>query len=81
MNQTFPDLADFVITEFYGKLMGETKVLNLLETELCFIGALVPLQVPSQLKSHAIGASKCGASEKTVEGALKVAKLILAKHL
>ncbi|PVU91846.1 hypothetical protein BB559_003955 [Furculomyces boomerangus] len=75
----YPDLANFVIGEFYGKIMAETRLINEVETELCFIGALVPMNVPIQLKSHAIGASRLGARESVVEAALKIGKLIMAK--
>ncbi|OMJ15667.1 hypothetical protein AYI70_g7110 [Smittium culicis] len=81
MFELYPDMARFVITEYYGKLMSESKILNEMETELCMIGALVPLNVPPQLKSHVIGAKRLGASELQINAALKIANIIITKHL
>ncbi|PVU95858.1 hypothetical protein BB561_001563 [Smittium simulii] len=79
--KNYPDVTNLVLTDFYGKLMAEERILNRIDTELCFIGALVPLNVPLQLKSHTLGAARFGASELAINAALKIAKLIVTKHM
>ncbi|KAJ1642967.1 hypothetical protein LPJ64_005211 [Coemansia asiatica] len=38
----YPDLAEVIITDAFGRLLSETRYLNGRETELCAIGSLVP---------------------------------------
>ncbi|KAJ2893107.1 hypothetical protein IWW38_002974 [Coemansia aciculifera] len=76
----YPDLAEVVMVDCYGRLLGETRYLDGRDTELCAIGSLVPLDVPSQLKSHCLGAARMGATEEMVQAALQLAKLICTKR-
>lgn len=81
LNALCPDLAEVILVDSYGRLLGETKYLEAMDTELCAIGSLVPLGVPDQLKSHCIGASRLGATEDMVQAALRLAKLVCSKRL
>ncbi|KAJ2697983.1 hypothetical protein H4218_003601 [Coemansia sp. IMI 209128] len=76
----YPDLAEVVMVDCYGRLLGETRYLDGRDTELCAIGSLVPQDVPSQLKSHCLGAARMGATEDMVQAALRLAKLICTKR-
>ncbi|KAJ1894126.1 hypothetical protein LPJ66_005367 [Kickxella alabastrina] len=79
LHSLYPDLAEVIIADSYGRLLSETYYLNGRDTELCAIGSLVPQDVPAQLKSHCIGATRLGASEEMVQGALRLAKFVFAK--
>ncbi|KAJ2826883.1 hypothetical protein FBU31_003319 [Coemansia sp. 'formosensis'] len=76
----YPDLAEVVMVDCYGRLLGETRYLDGRDTELCAIGSLVPQDVPSQLKSHCLGAARMGATEEMVQAALRLAKLICTRR-
>ncbi|KAI9502146.1 hypothetical protein GGI26_003923 [Coemansia sp. RSA 1358] len=80
LHSLYPDLAEVTIVDSYGRLLSETTYLNARDTELCAIGSLVPLNVPTQLKSHCIGASRLGATEAMVQTALRLAKLVCTKR-
>ncbi|KAJ1722034.1 hypothetical protein LPJ53_003502 [Coemansia erecta] len=58
LHSLYPDLAEVIISDSYGRLLSETRYLGACETELCAIGSLVPQDVPAQLKSHCIGAKR-----------------------
>ncbi|ORX67054.1 hypothetical protein DL89DRAFT_225949, partial [Linderina pennispora] len=77
----YPDLAEVILVDSYGHLLAETRYLNGMETELCAIGSLVPQDVPSQLKSHCIGAGRLGATEEMVQAAIRLAKLACFKRI
>ncbi|KAJ2496393.1 hypothetical protein IWW47_003805 [Coemansia sp. RSA 2052] len=80
LRSLYPDLAEVVMVDCYGRLLGETRYLDGRDTELCAIGSLVPQDVPSQLKSHCLGAARMGATEDMVQAALRLAKLICTKR-
>ncbi|KAJ2784428.1 hypothetical protein H4R18_001138 [Coemansia javaensis] len=71
-----PDLAEVVVVDSYGRLLGEARRLGARDTELCAVGCLVPLDVPAQLKSHCIGAARLGATDAMVQAALRLARLV-----
>ncbi|KAJ1860654.1 hypothetical protein H4R99_007840 [Coemansia sp. RSA 1722] len=77
----YPDLAEVIIADAFGRLLSETRYLNGCETELCAIGSLVPQNVPAQLKSHCIGAKRLGASEEMIQAALRLAKAVFTRRL
>ncbi|KAJ1782293.1 hypothetical protein LPJ59_006847 [Coemansia sp. RSA 2399] len=77
----YPELAEVIIVDSYGRLLSETTFLSARDTELCAIGSLVPQNVPAQLKSHCIGASRLGATDAMIQAALQLAKLICTKRL
>ncbi|KAJ2784384.1 hypothetical protein GGI15_002279 [Coemansia interrupta] len=81
LHSLYPDLAEVIISDSYGRLLSETRYLGACETELCAIGSLVPQDVPAQLKSHCIGAKRLGASEEVIQAALRLAKLICTRKL
>ncbi|KAJ1941451.1 hypothetical protein FBU59_003496 [Linderina macrospora] len=81
LSAMYPDLAEVILVDSYGHLLAETRYLSGMETELCAIGSLIPQDVPSQLKSHCIGAGRLGASEEMVQAALRLAKLVCLKRL
>ncbi|KAJ1876372.1 hypothetical protein LPJ71_011528 [Coemansia sp. S17] len=80
LRSLYPDLAEVVMVDCYGRLLGETRYLDGRDTELCAIGSLVPQDVPSQLKSHCLGAARMGATDEMVQAALRLAKLICTKR-
>ncbi|KAJ1726893.1 hypothetical protein LPJ61_004889 [Coemansia biformis] len=74
-----PDLAEVIVVDSYGRLLGETRRLSARDTELCAVGCLVPLDVPAQLKSHCLGASRLGASDAMVQAAIRLARLVCTR--
>ncbi|KAJ1678675.1 hypothetical protein EV182_003574 [Spiromyces aspiralis] len=62
--------------DVYGRLLSETKYLDGIETELCAIGALVPLSTPIQLKSHTLGAKKLGATDAQIQAIFRLGQII-----
>ncbi|KAI8320222.1 hypothetical protein GQ54DRAFT_298802 [Martensiomyces pterosporus] len=72
----YPDLIEVIQADLYGRLLSNTKVLDAKSTELCTIGALAPIDVPSQLKSHVLGAGRFGATPEEIEGARALAELM-----
>ncbi|KAJ1666139.1 hypothetical protein IW140_001833 [Coemansia sp. RSA 1813] len=75
----YPDLIEVIQTDLYGRLLSECRVLDAKSTELCTIAALVPIDVPAQLKSHVLGAGRMGASTDEIESANALARLIADK--
>ncbi|KAJ1938097.1 hypothetical protein GGF37_004939, partial [Kickxella alabastrina] len=69
-----PDLIEFIQTDLYGRLLSDCRILDAKSTELCAIAALVPIDVPSQLKSHVLGAGRLGASEAEIDAASALAE-------
>jgi len=74
-----PDLADLVKQDGYGKILSDTSVLGEVETELVVIAALVPMEVPAQLKGHVHGAKNFGASDLEVQTVLDLAETICSR--
>ncbi|RUS19414.1 AhpD-like protein [Endogone sp. FLAS-F59071] len=74
-----PDLADMVKQEVYGKILSDTRSLGEVETELIVIAALVPMEVPAQLKGHVHGAKNVGASDLEVKTVLDLAEAICSR--
>ncbi|KAJ2553760.1 hypothetical protein EV175_002824 [Coemansia sp. RSA 1933] len=72
----YPDLLEVIQTDLYGRLLSECRVLDAKSTELCTIAALVPIDVPAQLKSHVLGAERMGASSAEIDSAIALAKFI-----
>ncbi|KAJ2394568.1 hypothetical protein GGI23_004636 [Coemansia sp. RSA 2559] len=72
----YPDLIEVIQTDLYGRLLSECRVLDAKSTELCTIAALVPIDVPDQLKSHILGAGRMGASANEIESANAISRLI-----
>ncbi|KAJ2784429.1 hypothetical protein H4R18_001139 [Coemansia javaensis] len=71
-----PDLIEVIQTDLYGRLLSDCRVLDARATELCSICALVPLDVPAQLKSHTMGAARMGASPAEVAAAAAIAEAV-----
>ncbi|KAJ2844049.1 hypothetical protein IWW36_005330 [Coemansia brasiliensis] len=72
----YPDLIEIIQTDLYGRLLADCRILDAKSTELCTIGALLPTNVPAQLKSHIIGAGRLGASPEEIAAATAIAELV-----
>lgn len=57
--------------------MSELSILSKIETSQITIGALLPLDVPTQVKWHMRGLVRVGGTEEQVRYALDIAKEIL----
>lgn len=77
IGQWNPDLVHVIQSDLYGHLLSEERILDARSTELCTIAALVPIQVPSQLKSHLLGAARLGAQPQEIDAAKDLAEYIL----
>ncbi|KAI9502145.1 hypothetical protein BX070DRAFT_235814 [Coemansia spiralis] len=75
----YPDLIEIIQTDLYGRLLSDCRILDAKSTELCTIGALVPIDVPFQLKSHVLGAGRLGASPEDI-GSARVLAQVIADH-
>jgi 4-carboxymuconolactone decarboxylase len=75
MGRISPDLGRWMILEGYGKVLSRPR-LDSRVRELAAVAALVPLDVPDQLRAHVRGALRVGASEEDVVGTLRTAALI-----
>ncbi|KAJ1718480.1 hypothetical protein LPJ61_006610, partial [Coemansia biformis] len=71
-----PDLIEVIQTDLYGRLLSDCRVLDARSTELCTICALVPIDVPAQLKSHVLGAGRLGASPEAIAAATAIAQAV-----
>lgn len=71
-----PDLAEWMVTEGYGKVLGRPG-LALEVRELCIAALLAGLDAVPQLRSHLRGSLLVGATLAEVEGALAVAGEVL----
>ncbi|KAJ1821622.1 hypothetical protein LPJ56_003210 [Coemansia sp. RSA 2599] len=72
----YPDLIEVIKTDLYGRLLSDCRIIDARSTELCTIAALVPIDVPAQLKSHVLGAGRLGATQEEIDAAHAVAQAI-----
>ncbi|KAF9185025.1 hypothetical protein BGZ50_003350 [Haplosporangium sp. Z 11] len=70
------DLVQSILTDTYGKVLSDTSLISIPETELCLVASLVPLNVPPQLKSHVYGARNVGVPMEQVQQVVSVAESI-----
>ncbi|KAF9949070.1 hypothetical protein BGZ72_009076 [Mortierella alpina] len=70
------DLVLGILRDTYGKVLSDTSLISIPETELCLVAALVPLKVPPQLKSHVYGARNVGVPMEQVQQLVAVAESI-----
>jgi len=70
------DLVQSILRDTYGKVLSDTSLTTLSETELCLVATLVPLNVPPQLKSHVYGARNVGVPMEQVQQLVAVAESI-----
>ncbi|KAJ2358830.1 hypothetical protein GGF43_000547 [Coemansia sp. RSA 2618] len=75
----YPDLIEVIQTDLYGRFLSDCRILDAKSTELCTIGALLPTDVPSQLKSHVLGAGRLGASSDEINSAKTLAEIVCAQ--
>ncbi|KAG0076313.1 hypothetical protein BGZ90_008875 [Linnemannia elongata] len=66
------DLVEGILRDTYGKVLSDTTLISIPETELC----LVPLNVPPQLKSHVYGSRNVGVPMEQVQQVVAVAESI-----
>ncbi|KAF9921325.1 hypothetical protein BGZ65_010432, partial [Modicella reniformis] len=70
------DLVQSILRDTYGKILSDTSLISIPETELCLVATLVPLNVPPQLKSHVYGARNVGVPMEQVQQLVTVAESI-----
>ncbi|KAG0053185.1 hypothetical protein BGZ83_001496 [Gryganskiella cystojenkinii] len=70
------DLVQGILRDTYGKILSDTSLTTLPETELCLVATMVPLNVPPQLKSHVYGARNVGVPMEQVQQLVTVAESI-----
>ncbi|KAG0203203.1 hypothetical protein BGX28_004436 [Mortierella sp. GBA30] len=70
------DLVQSILRDTYGKVLSDTSLISIPETELCLVASLVPLNVPPQLKSHVYGARNVGVPMEQVQQLVAVAESI-----
>ncbi|KAH7052773.1 hypothetical protein BKA57DRAFT_456412 [Linnemannia elongata] len=70
------DLVEGILRDTYGKVLSDTTLISIPETELCLVASLVPLNVPPQLKSHVYGSRNVGVPMEQVQQVVAVAELI-----
>ncbi|KAG0361580.1 hypothetical protein BG005_007865 [Podila minutissima] len=67
------DLVQSILSDTYGKVLADTALTTIAETELCLVATLVPLNVPPQLKSHVYGSRNVGVPMEQVQQLVTVA--------
>lgn len=75
MGRISPDLGRWMVVEGYGKVLSRPG-LTATERELTAVAALLPLDVPDQLRAHLRGALLVGASREEVLDAVETAALL-----
>ncbi|KAF9016955.1 hypothetical protein BGZ52_005478 [Haplosporangium bisporale] len=70
------DLVQSILRDTYGKVLADTALTTISETELCLVATLVPLNVPPQLKSHVYGSRNVGVPMEQVQQLVSVADTI-----
>ncbi|KAF8936540.1 hypothetical protein BGZ47_009454 [Haplosporangium gracile] len=70
------DLVEGILRDTYGKVLSDTTLISIPETELCLVASLVPLNVPPQLKSHVYGSRNVGVPMERVQQVVTVAESI-----
>ncbi|KAK3804722.1 MAG: hypothetical protein JOS17DRAFT_70711 [Linnemannia elongata] len=70
------DLVEGILRDTYGKVLSDTTLVSIPETELCLVASLVPLNVPPQLKSHVYGSKNVGVPMEQVQQVVAVAESI-----
>ncbi|KAG0311059.1 hypothetical protein BGZ99_010411 [Dissophora globulifera] len=70
------DLVQSILGDSYGRILSETALINVPETELCLVATLVALDVGPQLKSHIYGARNVGVPKEQVQELVTVAESI-----
>lgn len=71
------DLVQSILRDTYGKVLSDTSLISIPETELCLVATLVPLNVPPQLKSHVYGSRNVGVPMEQVQQLVTVAESIV----
>ncbi|KAG0013748.1 hypothetical protein BGZ80_010880 [Entomortierella chlamydospora] len=70
------DLVQSILVDTYGRVLSETSLISIPDTELCLVATLVPLDVPPQLKSHVYGSRNVGVPMEQVQQLVSVAESI-----
>ena len=70
MKGLHPDIADWILTEGYGKVLSR-RILNTRTRELLVVATLTAMGLWRQLPSHIKGAMNVGANEKEIETVVK----------
>ena len=58
----------------YGSYLSDTKILSPIETSMITIAALLPMDVPTQVKWHMRGLLRNGGTEAQIVEALQLTK-------
>ncbi|KAF9350810.1 hypothetical protein BGX26_011051 [Mortierella sp. AD094] len=70
------DLVQSILVDTYGRVLSDTSLISIPDTELCLVATLVPLDVPPQLKSHVYGSRNVGVPMEQVQQLVSVAESI-----
>ena len=73
---SYPDLWYYALRHVYGPILSFSEVLGGYDTSLVIISALVPLEVPAQLRGHLRGALNVGCDEEVVGCVREMATLV-----
>ncbi|KAJ5646850.1 hypothetical protein N7490_003222 [Penicillium lividum] len=76
MHKYAPDIKQLSVLLEYGPYLSETSILNPIETSQITIAALLPLDVPTQVKWHMRGLIRNQGNIEMVKYALDIAKMI-----
>ncbi|KAG0260607.1 hypothetical protein DFQ27_003455 [Actinomortierella ambigua] len=71
-----PDLVQSILSDSYGRVLSDTTLLSIPESELAVAATLVPLNVPPQLKSHVYGSRNVGVPMEQVQQLVSVAETV-----
>jgi alkylhydroperoxidase/carboxymuconolactone decarboxylase family protein YurZ len=75
INTYSPELADWLVTEGYGKVIGRSG-LSLIEREVCSIAVLTALKFESQLYSHINGGHRLGLHWTEIQNIIESLRLL-----
>ncbi|MGE0433127.1 MAG: hypothetical protein AB7S36_12775 [Planctomycetota bacterium] len=75
-----PDLAEWMIVEGYGRVLGREALLSFESRELCVVATLVPLDAPRQLFSHIKGCANLGIAHDDIRAVVDLAAGLTGQH-
>ncbi|KAF9975578.1 hypothetical protein BGZ73_000694 [Actinomortierella ambigua] len=71
-----PDLVQGILCDSYGRMLSDTTLLSIPNTELAVVATLVPMNVLPQLKSHVYGSRNVGVPMEQVQQLVSVAETV-----
>ncbi|RKP09612.1 AhpD-like protein [Thamnocephalis sphaerospora] len=76
LKRAYPDMAEVIIQDMYGKILSDPRFFGAMETELLAVGVLGTLEVPAQLRGHVGGARNAGATPEQIEAVQTITRRI-----